>query len=90
MSYSRRSPVGCTSHAADVTPFRTWCKRQKVLWDNCQISQSDITGRCVVATKAIPKGDVAVEVPDDAVLMSENSSIAEELAGSSYYRPDQF
>jgi SET domain-containing protein 6 len=76
-----RSPVGCTSCPADVTPFRTWCKRRKVHWDKCKIDQSDTTGRCVVATEAIREGDVAVEVPDDAVLMSENSTIAEELAG---------
>ena len=33
--------------------------------------------RCVLATKDIAKDEVVVELPDDAVLMVENSSLAE-------------
>lgn len=39
------------------------------------------TGRGVAAVRDIQEGQVVVHVPDDAVLMSENSSIQQELAG---------
>ncbi len=38
--------------------------------------------RCVQAVSSIKEGEVVVEVHDDAVLMAENSGIADKLEGA--------
>jgi hypothetical protein len=75
-----RSPLGCTQHDLADAAFLTWCATNGVKLPQCQIKSLAETGRCVVATTHIPCGKVVVEVPDEAVLMSENSPIAELLA----------
>jgi hypothetical protein len=79
-----RSPIGCTARA-DADPaeaaFRSWCDAEKILWPKCAVGVSAATGRCVVATGDIKECEVVVEVPDDAVLMVENCSIYDQLAG---------
>lgn len=76
-----RSPLGCTTATPSPNSFTKWCSKNKVRWDKCKVSVSDITGRCVVAKELIKKDEVVVEVPDSQVLMAENSQIGELLAG---------
>lgn len=66
--------------------FRSWCKKRKVLWDSCDIQETTTTGRAVVAAQDIAQDAVVVEVPDDAVLMGENCSIADALAGEGVHQ----
>jgi SET domain-containing protein 6 len=81
-----RSPVGRTQAGQDVRVFRSWCKKRKVLWDSCDIQETTTTGRAVVAAQDIAQDAVVVEVPDDAVLMGENCSIADALAGEGVHQ----
>jgi SET domain-containing protein 6 len=76
-----RSPIGCTTEDPSPADFTKWCAERSVLWPKCGMAVSEATGRCVVATEDIKQGEVVVEVPDDAVLMGENSQIQELLAG---------
>ncbi|GAX84660.1 hypothetical protein CEUSTIGMA_g12081.t1 [Chlamydomonas eustigma] len=76
------SPVGLTpldDSEQCVGVFLKWCRRNKVTFPKCKIAKSDETGRCVQACQHIKEGEVVVEVPDDAVLMAENSSMAARL-----------
>jgi hypothetical protein len=81
MAATWRSPVGCTRSGQDVRLFRSWCKKRKVLWDSCDVQETATTGRAVVAAEDIAQDAVVVEVPDHAVLMGENCSIVDALAG---------
>ncbi|KIY98017.1 hypothetical protein MNEG_9948 [Monoraphidium neglectum] len=71
----------------DDAPFREWCGANKVLWPKLAVGSAPGTGRGVLATEAIHEGEVVVEVPDDAVLMAENCSIAELLAEAGLAKP---
>jgi SET domain-containing protein 6 len=84
------SPVGVTAlDPKRERDFCDWCRRNKVLFPSAEIAAIATSGRSVVATRAIAKDDVVVEVPDDACLLAEQSVIADELAAASLTKDAQ-
>ncbi|KAG1675758.1 hypothetical protein FOA52_012414 [Chlamydomonas sp. UWO 241] len=75
---------GC---GAEVDAFLTWCSKNGVKLPKCRIAVLQNTGRCVLASAAIAKDEVVVEVPDDAVLMAENCGIAGQLEECGLVKP---
>ena len=63
--------------------FLAWCKTQGIALRNCGIQHYKDTGRGIGASEDIQKGEVILNVPDDAVLMPSTCSIAKARAVTS-------
>lgn len=75
-----RSPTGCTDDDREPGAFLSWCAQKKILWEKCELGNRSSTGRCVLAKEYILEGEIVVEVPDDAVLLAENTPTYEVLS----------
>ncbi|PNH08982.1 N-lysine methyltransferase setd6 [Tetrabaena socialis] len=74
-----RSPVGCTAPGPGEPEFLAWCATERVRFPSSRLAVLPGTGRSLVASRGVRMGEVVVELPDDAVLMAENCSIAEAM-----------
>ena len=74
----------CETERVDQAPqFLAWCNTQGIALSKCSAQQYEETGRGIGASEGIQKGEVILNVPDDAVLMPTTCSIAKARAVTS-------
>lgn len=72
-----RAAAGATASAASRQHFEDWMDFNDVSWaDRCQLRDVPGRGTAVVAAQDIAAGETALCVPDEAVLMPDDSCIA--------------